>query len=248
MENQASADRRELRRFETLISALYKQVYDVVSSEEGLQGYRTAARLYNRYVEKIDSVLPPSFRGLAEPVSIPELDEDDEDELKTFLSELLFALSQLRSLVSAAGDDGTHRVHVETRLHGRHAAHPRYHGHARPSSSPMPPMPPMPPVPPMPAISPMPGVQREAWQDWLQELRDAWKEWGRQFRQSYQAYFLTEPAPASEQSSRDLEACRRDILSRVESKEITVEEAMAMLEKLRKPQDPSPTGDDDSEE
>ncbi|HAI21629.1 MAG TPA: hypothetical protein DCM14_07040 [Clostridiales bacterium UBA8153] len=262
METPEAAQLRELRRFETLVAALQRQVQAAVSDEEGLQGYRSAARLYNRYAEKMDALLPTQLQGLTEAVDVPDLDPDDEGELKTFLSELLFNLGQLQCLISAAtgariedvhgeaghwrsstGDcfpygtkRGRHHVHVETRLHRR----PRMRAHR------MPPMPPIPPVPPIPIISTMPGVPQEAlkaMQDWAHEMRKVHREWlhglGRAHRDW--CHNLSQPwegtageeADEGEEAGEELHRRRREILAMVENREITVEEAMARLEALK---------------
>jgi len=253
MEPQEAAQQRELLRFETLVDTLRRQVQDVVSSENGLQGYKSAARLYNRYVEKIDSLLPPNLQGLAETIDVPELDPDDEEELKTFLSELLFSLGQLHSLVGSATATHTEGVPGRGRRHrqyifgcgepgevgkGRHQVHveTRVHRGARPCTHAWPyPIPPMPPIPPIPMVSPMPGVPQEmqrSWRSWLQELGHAHREWYRQFRQAYIGEATAETAD-EKQEDTDLQQQRRDILAMVESKQLTVEEAMARLEALK---------------
>lgn len=262
---------REIRRFETLVAALQKQVQTAVTEEEGLQGYKSAARLYNRYVEKMDSLLPPNLQGLSETIDVPDLDPDDDDELKTFLSELLFNLGQLQCLIhSATGSrvedvhgkagsryrhytvghcpphgHGGHQVHVETRVHRG----PRSRAHSMPPVPPVPPMPPMPPMPPIPIVSPMPGVPQEvlkAWHSWGQELRDVHREWLQGLGQVYRDWYGhlgqswsgtgTEEAAGEKETGEEVHQRRREILAMVESKEITVEEAMARLEALRAPE------------
>jgi len=266
METPEATQLREIRRFEALVAALEGQVEEAVRTENGLQGYKAAARLYNRYVEKVDSLVPPNLQGLTEPIDVPDLDPDDEDELKTFLSELQFNLGQLQSIIKVVTGVRAEDAHGKTeRRHWRH-----YPGHAPPHgvdrgrqhvhvetrmhrspgmrAHPAPPLPPVPPLPPIPIISAMPGVPQEvlkAWHSWAHELRSVHREWLQGLGQAHRDWYqnlgqawvgtVTEEAAEDKETREEAHQLRHEILAMVESRQITVEEAMTRLEALKAP-------------